>query len=316
MTQESDDSPKPNEPGNRMAQAALAFGFAVIALFATSGSTARTADTHDLSRPQELSALDVVASRELLSEEDFYCEDAPPLVDPPPTTEFKEPEPPFPRREHLIMIGRLSSGITKLKSRSAWWECGKKYETKEEIEDAALEWAYRIVYLSWEYSDNGSSDGHIVNPWGVAGVAKNESGFDRCALGMFPRLWAYKEGTLKRSRLHISHTKDEIVAAMTSDKALAQWRKTGIDAAPLHELWWCGKEGCRPKYSPSLPAIGFEELFSLGKGFEYNVRQMKKRAIRHNTDRPWLYWRGYKCEWYDKKITRWARQLGARSDEI
>ena len=59
-----------------------------------------------------------------------------------------------------------------------------------------------------------------------------------------------------------------------------------------------------------------DEVFSLGRGFEYGVRAFKKRAIDHHTTTPSLYWRGYRCEWYLEKVRRWATRLGARKGEI
>jgi hypothetical protein len=43
---------------------------------------------------------------------------------------------------------------------------------------------------------------------------------------------------------------------------------------------------------------------------------MKIRAMRYKTDRPWLYWRGSATPWYDVKIKRWARRLGAGPKDI
>ncbi len=252
-------------------------------------------------------------------DDDLYCTDEPPVVDDWPTSEEAPAVSGFPTPEQLVMIGRIAKGMIKIKGKrdlGQWWECGELYDSDKAKWDAALEWAYRVVYLSWEYSDNGSEGGIEINPWGVVGVAYNESGFDRCALGTWPRRWAYENGSLKRRRRCISHTKEEIVKAMSSPAALKQWKKTGIDAAPLHELWKCEKDGCRPRFNRSLPKIGFDEVFSLGKGFEYNVRQMERRAKWNKTARPWLYWRGYKCQWYDDKVTRWARIMGAEKGEI
>jgi len=262
------------------------------------------------------------------SEQDFpICEYAEPLdIDPLPVTELDDSElhasaprqDGFPSIEQLKLIGRMARGVIRVahhKGGGKWWECGTAYSEEEE-QDAALDWAYRIVFLSWEYSDVGTDGGFIMEPWGVFGTAANECGFDRCALGLYPRKWAYQEGIIKKRRRCISHTAEEISRAVMSEDGLEQWRSTGIDSGPLHELWLCRDSGCKPKYNISLPRIPFSEVMSLGKGFEYNVRQMRKRADRNSTNRPWRWWRGSETHWYDEKIVRWARMGGASLEEI
>lgn len=227
----------------------------------------------------------------------------------------------FPNSEQVQLIGRQMQGVKKIahkKGGGRWWSCGKVVEPEEE-DTLAMRWAYRIVYLAWEYSDNGSNDGVTINPWGVFGTAANESGFDVCALGPWPRKWGYAHKTIQRRRLCISHPYSEIKATMLHPKGIERWKTSGIDAAPLHQLWRCNEEGmCRPKFNrrDPLPPIPLDEVFSLGKGFEYNVRKMKKDAIDFKTDRPWQYWPGYRSTRYDKKVTRWARKGGATKDEI
>lgn len=239
-----------------------------------------------------------------------------------PVTELSEPEAPATPDDQIArlkLIGRLAQGIRRVavnKGGGRWWECGATYDDTAEGE-AALEWAYRIVTLALEYSDCGSENGYQLNPWEIAAVAANESGFDRCALGKWPRKWGYENGTIKRSRLSISHSYEEIHATLTSKKAGDRWTKVGLDAAPLHVLWRCDtEERCWPKFNrEGLPPIPMREVFSLGMGFEYNVREMKKRAIDNKTQRPSMYWKGYKCDWYDDKIRNWERRLGARAGE-
>jgi len=247
--------------------------------------------------------------------------DDPQAVDELPVTEFK-PESKREKNnniENIRLIGRMAEGVRKVakhKGGGVWWECGKTYTVQDDI-DAAIEWASRIVYLAREYSDTGTTGGITINPWGVAGTAANECGFDRCALGKWPRKWGYDHGTIDRRKRCISHPFDQIKATLLHPDAQSRWGTIGIDAAPLHVLWRCSKGKCRPKWNrEGLPAISLDEVFSLGKGFEYNVREMKKRAIDHKTDRPWLYWRGYRSEGYDAKVKRWARMMGAQKDEI
>ena len=247
--------------------------------------------------------------------------------DPLPCTEFdpatahgRPKEIVFPQEEHLRLIGRISKGVRQIahqKGGGRWWECGKPIDVDDE-QDLALKWAYRIVFLAWEYSDNGSENGVTINPWGIAGTAANESGFDICALGPWPRKWGYEHKTLRRNPRCISHPYKEIQNTMLHPKGVARWKTSGIDAAPLQQLWRCNEKGmCRPKWNRErLPPIPLKEVFSLGKGFEYNVRKMKKDSILYDTNRPWLYWPGHHSRKYDKKVTRWARKMGATTTEI
>jgi len=278
-----------------------------------------TVSARPASREPEIAAPRLTAAEiaELASEmQELYG------IEPEPETVLAEEAPAKPsaeQLERLRVIGRMAEGIRKVarnKGGGKWWECGRVYAEDEEA-DAAIEWSHRIVTLAWEYSDRGSETGFQINPWEVAGVAANECGFDRCALGKWPRKWGYENGTMKRSRYSISHSYEEIHATLTSEKAGDRWKKVGLDGAPLHVLWRCEGEKCWPKFNrEGLPPIPMEEVFSLGMGFEYNVREMKKRAIDNRTSRPSAYWKGYLCDWYDEKIRNWEKRLGARPEEV
>lgn len=260
-----------------------------------------------------------------------------PFGDPLPSTEMvledKEEKTnlvEFPNEEQLRLIGRLSKGILRVarnKGGGRWWKCGSVL-SDEEAEKHAMEWAYRTAYLSWEFSDNGSDGGIMIDPWEVAGIAANESGFDVCALGPWPRKWAYQHKTMKRNRRTLSHSFEEIYKTMTHPKGLKRWSTIGIDAAPLHQLWRCDEKTvkergwivkevvCVPKWNvEGLPPIPLKEVFSLGKGFEYNVRKLKKDSIKFKTKRPSLYWPGHRSECYSGKVRRWERRLGAYSSK-
>ena len=66
------------------------------------------------------------------------------------------------------------------------------------------------------------------------------------------------------------------------------------------------------KYKPNS---SWEDMLSLVPGVYEDAVEMKARGEMYNTKRPWLYWPGGKATWYDEKVTRWARQLGAKKDE-
>jgi len=230
-----------------------------------------------------------------------------------------EPDPGFPSDDDLRLIERLSEGVLRVaryKGGGRWWRCGEVLTEAESVDHAA-EWARRIVFLAKKYSDPDGDDGRILNPWGIFGVAANESGFDVCALGPWPRKWGYQHKTLRRRKMCISHPYSEIEATMRHPEGIRRWRTSGIDASPLHLLWQCNGETCAPKWAwERLPSLTLAEVFSLGKGFEYGVRQLRKYAIDFGTDRPWLYWPGRRSVRYDRKVMMWARKGGATNVEI
>jgi hypothetical protein len=242
-------------------------------------------------------------------------------VDPYPTTEqiLTPPRLTEDVAARLRLLGRLAQGVRQIgrwHGGGAWWECGRPLRDAEQ-EDAAIAWASRIVELAASYSDRGSADGIEMNPWEIAGIAANETGFDRCVLGKWPRKWGYEHGTMERSRLGISHTYADVERTLTDPRGLERWAVVGLDASPLHLVWTCAAGLCRPKFNrENLPPIPMQEVFSLGAGFEYGVRSMKKLAIDRGTSTPSLYWKGYRCEWYAEKIKRWARSMGAKRGEI
>jgi hypothetical protein len=130
--------------------------------------------------------------------------------DPEPMTMNERPRMSDEDRARAVLIGRLARGIRKIglaKGGGRWWECGEVYDDTNENE-AAFEWAYRIVTLAWEYSDVGSGNGYTMNPWEIAGVAANECGFDRCALGKYPRQWGVSARHHEaKSALHLAHVR-------------------------------------------------------------------------------------------------------------
>lgn len=224
----------------------------------------------------------------------------------------------FPNAEQGDVILRMARGIPKWKEtfHHGWWECGVQYKHDEEQKEAALIWAYRIVELANEYSD----DEFTMNPWGIAGTVANESGFDKCALGEWLREWAYEEKAMKKKRGGaISHSIKELRPWLFKPKVLASYQRTGFDCGPMQELWKCNEEGfCRSIYwDRDTPSISFDKMFTMDIHFDWNVRELRRRARVNNTDRPWGTWRtGKYAKWYDKKVTRWARYMGAKKGEI
>jgi len=229
-------------------------------------------------------------------------------ADPYPMTEWRGPvakkAPSFPNAHQLKLIGRLAEGIAKYKGGS-WWECGREMVQQEEIEDRALFYAYEIVRAADEVSDHEENAKFTLNPWGLAGVIRNESQFDRCALGTHPRRTAYRLGLLKKQKRCISHTEEEVLAVVQNEDMNTYFKRSGFDLGTAQLL---SRFYADPK--------DFKAMLSVRGSTTEAAYAMRRRGRIFGTKRPWLYWRGYHCQWYDDKISRWARQLGALRGEI
>jgi hypothetical protein len=200
--------------------------------------------------------------------------------------------------EDVRIVGRMSRGLVQswvnLRNRGLWFECGIRYESEEEKEEAATAWAFHIVHAARKRG---------INPWGLAGTIANESNFDRCAIGYHPRKWAVRKHMLKRKRRTISYSAEEIMAVYRSIAAKRRWRDTGWDAGPCQLL---------SKYYPG----SIEDMFTLTRGIDICAMEMHSRQEMYRSNRGWRWWRGAETAWYDNKITRYARRIGARRDEI
>lgn len=234
-------------------------------------------------------------------------------VDPDPMTIFELLEEedsvldPFPTEEHLKVIGRIADNVTRLKKKEGgWWECGEFYQDEEHIRNRALSYAYQIVYTAWEVSDPpDNEDAWALNPWGLAGTIWNESKFDRCAFGLYPRKKSYELGLLKKSRLTLSHKEEDVIRAVTSPKMQEYFKKTGFDLGVAQLL---SRFYTRPD--------DYAFMLSLKGGTMEAAKAMRDRARLYQTVRPWAYWPGRYTFWYDEKVTRWAQLLGAMNEEI
>jgi hypothetical protein len=196
------------------------------------------------------------------------------------------------------LVGRMTQGIlsnwVEKRNRGMWFECGLQYASGEEKREAASRWAYHIIR---------AATSNQVNPWGLAGTIANESNFDRCAIGYHPRKWAVRKHMLKRKRRTISYSAEEIMAVYRSIAAKRRWRDTGWDAGPCQLL---------SKYYPG----SIEDMFTLTRGIDICAMEMHSRQEMYRSNRGWRWWRGAETAWYDNKITRYARRIGARRDEI
>lgn len=214
-------------------------------------------------------------------------------VDPYPVTENVDPA----LVQRAKLIGRLTNGILKISRNEdgiLWVECGKRY-TEEEAKEVALEWAFFI--------EKGSSL-YGVNPWGVMGTIYNESKFDRCSLGKFPKAHAEKKGYIKKNRLHLSRDKTEILNYLESKDCKNMFPSKKIDLGPMQVL----------ALFIDLP---LEEQLTLDPGLLHQIAEMRSRESYPGCrGRPWACWRGSHKQWYDNKVIRYAKRMGAKEGEI
>lgn len=202
--------------------------------------------------------------------------------------------------DQVKLVGRLAKGMRRIvekRDHGNWYSCGERLDTAEQYEISTAI-AYHLIL-------NQAAVGlESVSPWGIAGTAYNESGFDACALGLNPRKWAYSKGLLKKKSETRSHTKEEVLAFIKSPKAKRRYSKSGFDLGYCQVLsrFYRGQE---------------EEMLTTDQGMRMCVIEMQARSQRNKTTMPWLYWKGLsKTQWYRVKIRRWAKMMGASRKEL
>lgn len=222
----------------------------------------------------------------------------PEISDPIHSIASIEPEkniPHFPTLEQTTLIGRIVDGVTAFKAHrddGGWWHCGELIREKERIDDHAVLIAFHAVHVSYSRE---------INPWGLLGTIANESAFDPCALGLYPRKWAYSQGLIKRYNRGISHTKEEVLAVIESEEAKREFRKTGFDLGLCQIL---------TKFYSGPP----EDLLTVKKGLEICADEMKSRSLSRRTEKPWEFWHGHQSKKYGLKIMRLAKKIGRQPD--
>jgi hypothetical protein len=196
----------------------------------------------------------------------------------------------FPNQTELRTIGKIADGLYRWKLKTGWYDCGIHTTDKSELQDKAITYAHLIVEVSRTYN---------VDPWGLVGVFANESRFDSCALGYYPRKKAYQLGILKQKKKSISHTKKEILAVLNHPKMKKAFSRTGVDIGlgQLLSRFYRDRDDYENMLNPR------------GSATEAAWWALGINRGRH-TKRFWRWWRGSETDWYDKKIVRWIRRLG------
>jgi hypothetical protein len=201
--------------------------------------------------------------------------------------------------DQVKLIGKLSQGIRKLvriRDHGNWYYCGEKLGEYKQIE-VSTAIAYRTVVSQYEL-------GLDVSPWGIIATAYNESGLDPCALGIYPRKWAYKKGMLRRKKFTCSHTRNEVLSFINNPVAKKRYSRSGFDLGICQVLsrFYRGQES---------------DMLSITDGIRMCIIEMQRRGRRNKTNKPWLYWKGTnKTRWYRNRIRKWAKMMGASKKDM
>lgn len=225
-----------------------------------------------------------------------------------------------------VLRDRLAAGILKWQSVKAhsgervivWNECGSRI-AKEDVKHVAQEWATNLIRAA---NNSEKTYGWRINLWGVMGTIANESSFDRCAIGRHTRAWAYNRGLLKAKRgTWISHSKKDILRLVRNPRWKKDWK--WVDAGPLQVLWkriYRGPLEDMLTLNPGLD-IGIQEMQRRTDHFESYSSKKDRRRLRRLSKRAWRMWPGTypedaRASAYDKKVTMFARKMGALRTEI
>lgn len=195
-----------------------------------------------------------------------------------------------------LKIEKLANQLVQFKKKvdhNIWWECGKKYNTPQEIKTAAHEWATAIVKEQSKTTYTLRYSGKEIRPnlREAVGLILNESRFDRCAIGLYTRKHAYKNGLLRRPITHISHSLEEI------EDMFPKIEGRLVDLGPGQIVRRVGKN--------HLPWEQTKKYLTVVPGIKLVFEGMAYRGRIYQTKYPSLHWPGnQKAKWYFLKIMR------------
>lgn len=183
---------------------------------------------------------------------------------------------------------------------SVWWECGRKYH-RDEFYDAALEWAHAIN-RAYENTSYKLRSGKVVkvNKAEAIGIMIRETRLDRCAVGPYPREFAYKHNIIKKRRGTLSHTMDEIKTIFT------HWRFQGrlADIGPGQIVKRIGKGKEHIKWET------VENFLSVDPGIQLLFDEMADRGQMYSTRTPSNKWPGNGPNmWYTNHVLRMGGKI-------
>ena len=196
--------------------------------------------------------------------------------------------------EDLDLAARIAK-FKRTKDHGIWWECGKRYQP-EEIDAAALEWA-KAVNKAYHNTSYKLRSGKVVkvNKAEALGIMMRETRLDRCAVGPYPRIFAYKNNIIKKKRGVLSHTMEEI------EKVFTHWRFQGrlADIGPGQIVKRIGRGKKHIKWDT------IQDFLSLEPGIQLMFDEMADRGRMYSTLTPSISWPGSGDNaWYTLSVLR------------
>jgi hypothetical protein len=215
------------------------------------------------------------------------------VAEEPPPQPAPKAEPEFSAKE-IEVINSISSGMIRIKEKKdngQWYVCGKRLDRAAQLR-TSLSIAEAVV-------TNMKSLAVDFDPWGVVGTMFNESRFDPCALGKYPRAAATEFGLIKPKRRGNSYKRETVLRAIVDPRMKKRFKASGYDLGPCQIL---------TRFYPGEAA----NMMTVNAGIRICVLEMQSRAKNNKTKTPWLYWRGSKTPWYFAKIRRWVKVMKKR----
>jgi len=204
------------------------------------------------------------------------------------------PTTPLASTEDLELAERIAT-FKRTRDRGVWWECGKRYKL-EEFDAAALEWA-KAVNKAYNKTTYKLRSGKIVkvNKAEALGIMVRETRLDRCAVGPYPRIFAYKNNIIKKKPGVLSHTMEEI------ERVFTHWRFQGrlADIGPGQIVKRIGKGKKHIKWAT------VKDFLSLDPGVQLLFDEMADRGRMYSTHTPSNKWPGNGDNtWYTLAVLR------------
>ncbi len=188
--------------------------------------------------------------------------------------------------------------------RSVWWECGKRYTTKEEFQKAALEWA-TAVNQAYNKTSYKLRSGRIVkvNKSEALGIMMRETRLDRCAVGPYPRKFAYANKIIQRRDGSLSHTMEELEKVFTHRKFQGRL----ADIGPGQIVKRIGKSR-RGKQGLNWETI--KTFLTVDPGVQIVFDEMADRGRMYSTRTPSNKWPGNgENSWYTNNVLRMGSKI-------
>jgi hypothetical protein len=201
--------------------------------------------------------------------------------------------------EREMSIDRIANSLVAWKTKldgELWYECGERYTTLSKKQEASTKWAVALYDAQRDATYNLKSGEALTVPMESAlGIITNESRFDRCAIGPWPRKWAAEHGLLLlHGRRAYSYSEDELAEVLENPK----WEKEhrSADLGP-GQIMWNKKKG------------DFRQYTTLGSGIRNVFAELVRRGVEYDTKDPAAYWPGRRSPDYLEKVMRFGRSF-------